>query len=481
MRELSRENDALLTILIPTYNRLSNVIELLCSLYKNSNTLNENRVNILISENIESINSDLASKINKFQDKLDITLVNPDTHLLSAEENLFFAWKFATGEYVWILGDDDPINFDVLPNLLERCKSRSSNILKYNAQLLDSRKFFSDTKVTKCELTDAKMSFLAFLQIVGMWHTGAGFSTWIFKRDLIESNQAFNWVSSFRSPVYSHVTFFIRACFQENVQFVNLPLVYYRVNDYVYRDSEIVDHWENYTNKVRMPRYFPWTFGFMEQIKRLENEIGLSRSYWGTVVGDHFGAPRFLEFNSMVGLALEQIRLDVAGSSYSAKKSEWDELVNYFESIRPDLYKFWKLWRLQIEIIDRKPNFNNRIIRRIYIMWLIINKFNHFEHFRTKYRPNTYVIGNISIYAMNSLDLRNKLVISRNILDTNIPQSSIKPTFAKVVSGTMNFFCKRSFLNLSLGIISVMPNIFISILDKFAKVAKFVYGKLSNI
>jgi hypothetical protein len=100
------------------------------------------------------------------------------------------------------------------------------------------------------------------------------------------------------------------------------------------------DHWGKYTTRAKMPRYFPWTLGFVEQLLELEANGIISREYWGSVIGDHFGVPRFLEFNSMVNLALMQVN-NRRSRKVDLNLEEWNKLINYFSSIRPDIYDFW--------------------------------------------------------------------------------------------------------------------------------------------
>jgi hypothetical protein len=110
------------------------------------------------------------------------------------------------------------------------------------------------------------------------------------------------------------------------------------------------DHWGKYTTQAKMPKNFPWTLGFVEQLLELEANKIISRDYWGSVIGDHFGVPRFLEFNSMVNLALIQLNSQ-SSEKHDLNLEEWKKLVNYFSSIRPDIYDFWFEF---LETIDLK-------------------------------------------------------------------------------------------------------------------------------
>lgn len=337
----------LITILIPTYNRPKRIEELLSSFINFKNEWRGDTWEILISENCRAEESQLAGLTLKFDSQLPLRIANPSEHLISAEENLFFGWKFATGKYVWILGDDDPVNFFELDELVQRCEEEQSNVFKFNSMIIASNGETTGNVVTKCSASEISMPYLEFIQKVGMWHTAAGFSTWVIKRDLLDGKEGLDWIAKFRSPVYSHVTYFIFRLHREKCLFINKNLVSYRMNSYAENKE---DHWGKYTTQVNMPRNFPWTLGFVEQLLELEANGIISRDYWGSVIGDHFEVPRFLEFNSMVKLSLIQLN-NYSGRNLDLGLEDWKKLVNYFASIRPDIYNFWFEF---LEIIDLK-------------------------------------------------------------------------------------------------------------------------------
>ena len=349
----------LITILIPTYNRPQRIRELLGSFLNFRKEWPEVTWEILISENCNVKDSQLNELVDVYSSRIPVTIVNPTEHLISAEENLFFGWQFATGKYVWILGDDDPVNFFEIDDLVHRCQSEQSNVFKFNSKIISYDGQITGNIVTKCSAPEISIPFLEFIQKVGMWHTAAGFSTWIIRRELLDGKEGLNWISKFRSPVYSHVSYFVSKLYKEKCSFVNRNLVNYRTNAYVDKKD---DHWGNYTSRVGMPRYFPWTLGFIDQLLELERLGVISRDYWGSVIGDHFGVPRFLEFNSMVNMALLQLE-SRKSQELDLTQEEWKKLLNYFTSIRPDIYDFWYLF---LETIDLKfKDKANRADRKI--------------------------------------------------------------------------------------------------------------------
>ena len=351
----------LITILIPTYNRPKRIEELLESFINYKKEWPNEIWEFLISENCVVKESQLADLISQYDSRLPIRIENPPEHLISAEENLFFGWQFAKGKYVWILGDDDPINFFEIDELVHRCQEAQSNVFKFNSIIISNNGETTGEVVTKCNVSEISMPFLEFIQKVGMWHTAAGFSTWVIKRDLLNGKEGSDWIKKFRSPIYSHVTYFILKLHREKCLFINKNLVSYRMNAYAENKD---DHWGKYTTRANMPRNFPWTLGFVEQLLELEANGIISREYWGSVIGDHFGVPRFLEFNSMVNLALIQLNSGSNGK-HDLNLEEWEKLVNYFSSIRPDIYDFWFefLGVIELKFMPKTSKKDKKILR----------------------------------------------------------------------------------------------------------------------
>ena len=108
----------LLTILVPTRNRIKYVQDLLASLEIHLNENQKSQVEVIVSDNSD-LNSRPPKDLSESYKSLNLRNIHPPKLLLTAEENLFFCWQFATGKYVWILGDDDPINFLQITNLFD--------------------------------------------------------------------------------------------------------------------------------------------------------------------------------------------------------------------------------------------------------------------------------------------------------------------------------------------------------------------------
>ncbi len=108
----------LLTIAIPTYNRANHVEEKLIWLAEALNGF-ESDCEIIITDNCSTDNT--QEIVEKYQDKFintPFTYKRQDKNL-GVMPNIAYCFETATSEYVWVIGDDDPIRVDAIAYIIE--------------------------------------------------------------------------------------------------------------------------------------------------------------------------------------------------------------------------------------------------------------------------------------------------------------------------------------------------------------------------
>ena len=112
---------ASLTIGIPTYNGEAYLSECLEGIRAQINSNNINRIEVLISDNA-SIDK-TASIVHNFADKNYLqTIYHRNKSNLGFDRNLDLLFKKASGDFVWLLGDDDVLldgGIDYVLNLID--------------------------------------------------------------------------------------------------------------------------------------------------------------------------------------------------------------------------------------------------------------------------------------------------------------------------------------------------------------------------
>lgn len=115
-------NSPLLSFCIPTYNRSDYLKETLKSILLSVGRLsNKIKYEIVVSDNASTDNTKLF--VNKFPQESCINYYRRDitTH---PTDNLHYVCGKATGEYIWLLGDDDPMVENAVGNVVEALKSK---------------------------------------------------------------------------------------------------------------------------------------------------------------------------------------------------------------------------------------------------------------------------------------------------------------------------------------------------------------------
>jgi glycosyltransferase involved in cell wall biosynthesis len=102
-----------LSICIPTYNRSNHLINCLESIYL-TNSKNQLQFEICISDNGSSDDTEL--KVMEFQKKMSIKYSRNSTNL-GIPQNFINVVDMASGEFVWLIGDDDLLLPDSLDKL----------------------------------------------------------------------------------------------------------------------------------------------------------------------------------------------------------------------------------------------------------------------------------------------------------------------------------------------------------------------------
>ena len=125
-----------LTILIPVYNGatfLPGLLESFAAYVENdaaSQQFRERCEILVVNNQSEDATLDIA---NGFRHRIpNLRVVTPDTHVPSAEENVFRAFSLAKGEYTWVLGCDDIVRFEALPDVLRIARDRTYDIAVFN-------------------------------------------------------------------------------------------------------------------------------------------------------------------------------------------------------------------------------------------------------------------------------------------------------------------------------------------------------------
>jgi hypothetical protein len=344
----------ILSIVIPTRNRPAQVKATLTNL---KNVIPPSlKIEILVSDN-----SDNPLDLGEF--KSEVICVRPPQILQTAEENLAFVLKEASGIYVWPLGDDDVILKTGFEKLVSECL-----LGRYDGFTMNTRNVSSDYRAmgwsrVMCFENKIELSYDNFLERIGYWSIPAGISLTVFKRELI-NNEVLGVILNSDSKIYSHVTMYAMMFNSKSFAFINTDLVEYRTNLYDV-SHQSTDHWTAYSSSLGKNDRFFWLTGFIHQLQFLERHSAIKPNYIARAIDiGHFNH-RLPLLEHMFSMLLDQISLDLNGKSkISMKSQEVTEIIEYFESKEPSLLGYYnevtELYKSN-KTIEEKKNLINEL------------------------------------------------------------------------------------------------------------------------
>lgn len=115
----------LLSICIPTFNREGFLRECLASIQVAGF---EGQFEVVVSDNAST--DDTLAVLEEFQRQLPLRWVTQDTNI-GADRNFDAVVAFAQGEYCWLLGSDDVVEFEAIGELLSALRNHQTDILHF--------------------------------------------------------------------------------------------------------------------------------------------------------------------------------------------------------------------------------------------------------------------------------------------------------------------------------------------------------------
>ncbi len=257
----------LLSILIPTKNReknLSNTLRRLTKSIKNSG-INSNSIEVIVADNFS--NDGTKNVVQGWIKKHSyIKYFKQEQQYFSVEESLFNGLKFASGEYVWTIGDDDFVAYDSVKILTENLKNTDAKFILLNCDILtpDRKK----TIYMRCssELVEYE-SGLDFFSDFGI--TNTTISCLCFKRDALDK-KLFDELRSI-SPIYSRSCTFLASFHNKKCAFLSTPIITYRENKLAIQYKENSKSQKNNAQ----PDLFSFTNGLIDLLLFLEKRISI--------------------------------------------------------------------------------------------------------------------------------------------------------------------------------------------------------------
>ena len=318
-----------LTILIPVYNGdrfIGGLLESFASFVETEAAGQEflSTCEILVINNrSEDSTLDIARSYERRIKNLRV--VTPETHVPSAEENVFRAFERANGEYTWVLGCDDIVRFEALPEVLQVARDGTYDMAVFNFMQGDQNGRIETVCNYYMKERVYESSLVSLTQRVGFWWLIAGFSGQIVRTSRVAGFDHAALVAK-TSPIYSHVTAYLECLASRPVAIINIQNVIYRLSD------NDIGHWRRAAARLGVFDEYFWTLGYVRQIKYLESRGVVGRDYLIKMVEsnrDSFFRPTAMIYDKI--LSQLQIMQATRDNRNRMTRSEFAELVEFFE------------------------------------------------------------------------------------------------------------------------------------------------------
>lgn len=284
----------ILSIVIPTRNRSSFLAELLQCLSDEVILSDlQQEVEIVCVDNFSQDNT--REVVSSFACLFPFILYCKQPESFgTAEESMFSAVTFATGDYVWTMGDDDLVLKGGVSAVFEVLRTGEYGFILLNSLITDYQNrvealYFSDQRENLRYETTKNL----FYEMGFVTHTTT-ISCLCFRRGAfqLETCQDFAAIS----PIYSH-SFSIFTLYQmEPALFLRTPVVCFRLSQ---AEDEVASH-ARYQRSLNRSSYWSFHVGFMELV-RFSSEQSRIPLEW-------FLGVQELEFNRFM-MAITPMRL----------------------------------------------------------------------------------------------------------------------------------------------------------------------------
>lgn len=291
------DSSILLSVCIPTYNRLPFLSVSLPYLVTLLDRVFKENYEIVVSNNHSTDNTKDFLE-NNFSTNNKIRVYSPPQHYKTGEENLCFALAHCRGEYIWTLGDDDIPVEETLSTLFTNLNKKKHDLLIFNCKIVSQSGHVRRQLGTYCLQPQLDIDLLDFIRVAGFFQETCRFCNVVFRRHEINLDKLKDILKI--GKIYAHVPWLISEFYDKKFTFINQPLTVSR--DYIYRD-----HWEKFSQKEGTFWGHHWTVGFLRLLDYLVECGIIERRFLKEVVSQGYGNLSYF-WNDILGFMLSGLK-----------------------------------------------------------------------------------------------------------------------------------------------------------------------------
>lgn len=291
---------AIITLLIPNYNRASALRALLQSFYKE---IEEGSffslINVVVVDDFST--EPIQDVINEFNPKSNFYFYQQKEKCGNAERAFLAALDFVSTDYVWLFGNDDELLPGGLSRIMPVILSKNNDFILLNPLLKTAATSFIAIESIKNILSyrTTKKLFFDF----GFMTTTTTFSNLIMKAEPIRKWHKINDLTKI-SPVYSH-SFSIFASFENQPSaFVQVPCTSFTMSEAAAEQKKLQQQAPDHL------MFYHQSLGIMRLINATEKITGTKISWFGNATEDEVNKDTLT--TTQISLAYLILRFTVA-------------------------------------------------------------------------------------------------------------------------------------------------------------------------
>lgn len=250
----------LLSICVPTLNRAPRVMALVSHLREVLSGYPADEIELIVSDNHSTDNT--WESLTALPPAPYIKLIRRDNFITTGEEHFIKLIEESSGEFVWVLGDDDIPNLSGLKCLLSHIRADAADIYVFNHREITQDGVLLTESMIPMNQPWIDLQGRYLVHAVGFISTFSMFSNVVFRRRCMSPDTGRKILRI--SPIYSHVAWYVESFANMRARVVSTPLVNHRADF-----SSIQSYFEKYNQREKRGKYHIWTTGLIALFKYL--------------------------------------------------------------------------------------------------------------------------------------------------------------------------------------------------------------------
>jgi hypothetical protein len=260
-------------------------------------------IELVVSDNHSE--DDTWEQLSQLPSMPNLKRLRRQTFITTAEEHFIRLIEESEADFIWVLGDDDLPNLVALRALISYIKCDAADIFVFNHREITDEGTLLTESMLAMNGPWIDICGRDLIHAAGFISTLSMFSNVAFRRHVVSVEVGRRIL--IRSPIYSHVAWYIISFADRRARIVNSPLVNHRADF-----GSIQVYFENYNRNNRQGKYHVWTAGLIALFGYLIEQRVLAPEELSRIYEHEFDGRRYRLMDKIVHYIFLQIEAGAA-------------------------------------------------------------------------------------------------------------------------------------------------------------------------